>query len=106
MKQKRNPIKWFHPKVVTGWRHDMPEAERRQLMLTAHKGDTLAAGRASQALANVSQDKPTMKAALSDAHYFYEQHRLERRHPIRIIKVTPPISPRVIRITPPMPKLR
>jgi len=70
--------KWFSPKVKMDWHKDMPLGERRQNALDAHNGDTLATGRALQALANVSQDKQTVIEATKDAKYFFRQNRLER----------------------------
>jgi len=76
-KPGRTPIseRWYHPKVETGWEKDMPAEERRKLMLDAHGGDYLAAARALQALANVTQDRTTRARAAADARYFYLEYR-------------------------------
>ncbi len=66
---------FFHPKVHTGWEKDMSAEERRRRVLSAHKGDELAAGRSMQALANVTTDSATKSAARADALYFYAKHR-------------------------------
>jgi len=53
----------------------MPLKKRRALVLKAHRGNVLASARAMQALANVTIDKVTGKAAKADANYFYKLHR-------------------------------
>ena len=58
----------------TGWKKSYPAKKRRTLALKGHKS-TLSAGRALQALANVTQDEATRKAAQADAKYFYKKHR-------------------------------
>lgn len=69
-------VQFFHPQVTgTGWRKDAPQEERRRDMLRAHGGDALATARALQALANVSQDPATKRAAAADAAYFYKRHK-------------------------------
>lgn len=89
--------RWFNPQVDTGWEKTQPEAERRVNVLTAHGGDELASGRAMQALANVTTDRETKRAARDDAKYFYRIHKeMPRRRSHR----------RTPRITPKRPKLR
>lgn len=78
MARQKNNGKWYHPKTDTGWSKDLPQEERRSKMLSAHKYDELAAARALQALANVTEDRETKIAAASDAAYFYKRHRKER----------------------------
>lgn len=67
--------KWYHPSKHTGWDKDDNQETRRAKMLKAHKDDSLAAGRAMQALANVTQDRETANKARSDALYFYRLHK-------------------------------
>lgn len=84
--------KWFKPQIHTDWDKDMPQDERRSIMLGAHKGDYLATARSLQALANATQDRETKVRAASDAAYFYNEHREN---------VTfKPISYRTMRLTP------
>jgi len=87
---------WYHPQVQdTGWQKDLPEAERREAMLQAHKGDVRAAGRAMIALANVTNDLETSRKARDDAKYFFRQLKKDRI-----------FQPRRLRITKRTPKLR
>lgn len=89
--------RWYAPQVSdTGWKKDMPQEERRALMLQAHKGDLRAAGRAMIALANGTSDIETSRAARNDALYFFRQLRKPGEAP----------TIRAGRITPPMPRLR
>lgn len=82
---------WFNPKKHTGWDKDMPMDERRAKMLHAHKGNKLAAGRAMQALANVTTDQETKQKARADALYFYRQHHVALSNKRRSM---PRLSPR------------
>lgn len=71
--------KWYHPKVETGWHAESPIHERRALVLKAHKGDNLAAGRSMQALANIQISSPNgskfaAEEATKDAEYFFRKH--------------------------------
>jgi hypothetical protein len=78
--KKGKSKKWFDPEVEnTGWDKDMDAGTRRALMLKAHGGDVLDSGKAMQMLADVSQDKETMKAALQDAKYFYSVNAGKRK---------------------------
>ena len=81
--------KWFKPKVKTGWKKTQKPSYRRRLVMRAHKGSLLsgrrslvrkthrstllAAGRSMTALANVTKDKATAKAARADARYFFRK---------------------------------
>ena len=67
--------KWFVAGTKSGWHKDMPKGKRRSLVLRAHNQNFLSAARAKQALANVTKDKATKKAAREDALYFYNLHR-------------------------------
>ena len=66
--------RWYAPKVHSGWEKGMPLTKRRGLVLRAHKGDVLASARAMQALANITTDTATRRAAQSDAKYFYARN--------------------------------
>lgn len=96
--------KWFDPQGDTGWSKKLPPDERRALMLKAHGGDQLAAGRALLALHNVTKDRETKNYARQDAEYFFRMHRKNRRigykcHPKNIISPRQrPISPRTRRL--------
>lgn len=67
--------RWYNPKVHTGWRKADSASTRRSRMLHSHKGNKLAAGRACQALANVTTDRQTKKLSRADALYFYDLNR-------------------------------
>ena len=49
-------------------------------MLKAHNGNVLAAGRAVQALANITRDRATKRAAQADARYFFNRYEKEKKH--------------------------
>ena len=72
------PEKWYKAagskSKHTGWKKSYPAKKRRSLALKGHKS-ALSAGRALQALANVTKDEPTRKAAQADAKYFYKKHK-------------------------------
>ena len=63
--------RWYRPKVKMGWKKGSPQTERRRAALKAHTGDALAAGRALQALVNVTTDRETKIEARKDALYFF-----------------------------------
>ena len=71
---KKKSEKWFNPKVHSGWEKNMPLTERRRKTLKAHKGSLLSSARAMQALANVTRDPATRKAAQVDANYFFKKN--------------------------------
>jgi hypothetical protein len=50
-------------------------AKRRTRALTAHKGNALSTARSLQALANLTRDTTTKRAARKDALYFYAKHK-------------------------------
>jgi hypothetical protein len=77
-KTKSSKKTWFHTKKTSGWKKDMPQKERRKVVLKSTHGDLLAAARGKQALANVSQDKETQVEAGKDAKYFYTQYALSK----------------------------
>lgn len=68
-------VKFFHPKVHTGWHKSQSITYRRRLALKAHGNDYLATGRALQALANITQDSATERKAKQDANYFFSMNR-------------------------------
>ena len=71
--------KWFSPgKVNTGWDKNDPPTIRRRKALKAHK-TYLSAGRAMQALSNVTQDKRTAALAGQDARYFFRLNKEARK---------------------------
>ena len=73
---------WYEPsEVESGWKKDMPEGERRRLVLKAHKGDELSSARSMQAKANVTTDRETKQKAKADAQYFFRRHKLLRPRP-------------------------
>jgi len=94
---------WFEPGVETGWEKGMPQGERRQLVLKAHKGDELASARAMQSLANVTTDRETKREARADATYFFSEYK---SHPHGIMGRSKQLrSRRGPRITPKRPRL-
>ena len=89
---------WYEPGVETGWKKDMPQGERRGLVMRAHKGDELASARAMQSLANVTTDRETKREARADAVFFFGEYK---SHPHGIMGRS-----RQLRITPKTPRLR
>lgn len=72
--------------VRTGWsKNDLPE-KRHTVVLEAHKGDALAAGRSMQALANLTTDNETRHRARADAVYFLSKHRRETQMGAGIVR--------------------
>lgn len=59
--------KWFNPRDTIGWHKSKPQATRLRLAVQGKDGDVLAAARALQALANVTQDADTKQKAAADA---------------------------------------
>lgn len=74
-KKKNNSKNWFVPGKTMDWHKTDSQTTRRRNALRAHKGNELATARALQALANVSQDKETVRKAGADAKYFYGRHK-------------------------------
>lgn len=72
---------WYNPEVKMDWHKDMSMQERRKNALKTHNGDELATARALQALANVTTDVETSRAAQEDARYFYQHHKPKERRP-------------------------
>ena len=75
--KKRTPKarRWYRPTIHMGWKKTQSASVRRELALEAHEGDELAAARALQSLANVSQDTTTKKLAAADAKHFFREHK-------------------------------
>jgi hypothetical protein len=66
---------WFHPGETIGWHKSKPQAARLRLAVQGKHGDVLAAARALQALANVTKDAGTKRAAAADAKVLYARHK-------------------------------
>ncbi len=66
--------RWFSPSVHTGWSKDSPQKTRIAKVVSAHKGDLLAAARSLQALSNVSTDPKTTRLAALDARVLFRRH--------------------------------
>jgi len=71
--------KWFKPKKHRGWsKSQKATTRRRKLLNSTDKRKSmhdryLEAGKAIQALANVTQDSATRRAAKADAKYFFDK---------------------------------
>ena len=77
--KRKSKSKWFKPKTRSGWSKDLPPKKRRAIVLRAHHGDLLSAARSKQALANVTRDMATKRAAKADAAYFYRRYRKTKK---------------------------
>jgi len=66
-------------KTHSGWKKNMPMAERRVLTLQAHHGDLLAAARGKQALANLTKDSKTKRESQKDAKFFFAEYKREKK---------------------------
>lgn len=73
---KRKVRKWFKPGVKSDWHKDEPQATRIRKLLKAHHGNLLSAARSKIALANVTRDAGTKRAARADAKLLFA--RLKR----------------------------
>jgi len=74
---KKKVVKWFEAGAKLGWRKEDSQAKRRAISLRNRDGNYLKAGRALQALANVTRDKRTAHLAKVDSSYFFAKHRLQ-----------------------------
>lgn len=72
---KKKVVKWFSEGEKLGWRKEYSQTKRRATALRNRGGNYLKAGRALQALANVTADKTTARLASADAKYFFAQHK-------------------------------
>jgi len=76
--------KWFKPGKHTGWKKSQSTATRRRHLLDATDkrksldARYLEAGRRSQALANVTEDKRTSELAGRDARYFFAKAKKQK----------------------------
>lgn len=61
------------------WRKSDSQARRRRNALKSRDGDLLKTGRALQRIANQNLDYETRRRARTDARYFFERHKRERR---------------------------
>ena len=80
-KRRTNSKQWFQFAVggkKTGWKKSLSPKTRREKMLQAKRHNYLRAARALQALANVTKDPATKRAARSDAQYFYRLYRSKK----------------------------
>lgn len=69
---------WFHPGETIGWHKSKPQAARLRLAVQGKNDDVLAAVRALQALANVTKDAGTKRAAGADAKVLFARHKKSR----------------------------
>ena len=80
--------KWFQKAVMKGrtrnldgWSKDLPSSSRRRRAYGSRPSNLprrnrlVSAGRALQALANVTQDRETRQKAKSDAEYFFSESK-------------------------------
>jgi hypothetical protein len=74
MLKKKKVVKWYKPKVHSGWSKDLTPIGRRRKVYKAHK-TYLSTAKSLQALANITKDKPTKTKATADAKYFYRMHK-------------------------------
>jgi len=75
MTANKKAVKWYRHTTTMGWRKDLSQSYRRSNALRAHNGDLLATARALQALANVTTDGGTRRAAKADAKHFFARYR-------------------------------
>ena len=68
-------VKWFKPKVHSGWKKTLTLKGRRVKALKSHKGNFLTTARSLGALANASKDKQTVRLARADSKYFYKKYK-------------------------------
>ncbi len=73
-------LKWYKPKVHSGWRKEDAMDKRRRNALKAHKGNKLATARSLNALANVTKDEETKRKAMFDARHFYRLYKKGIKH--------------------------
>jgi len=65
---------WFTHRVHTGWHKNQSLAYRRRLVREAHGGNYLTSAKSLLALANVSKDPATRRAAKADSNYFFKMY--------------------------------
>ena len=75
----KKTLKWFKPKVHSGWKKTLTPRGRRIKSLKSHKGNFLSTARSLGALANVNSgkkgDRQTYIKAKADSVYFYKKHK-------------------------------
>lgn len=79
MIKKKKVVKWYKPKVHSGWHKTQSPTYRRRLALKAHKSNYLATARSLQALSNTTTDKQTKVLSKRDANYFFDMNRKHKR---------------------------
>ncbi|MDD5387648.1 MAG: hypothetical protein PHQ22_10685 [Sulfuricurvum sp.] len=67
------------PGKSLGWHKTDSQTRRRKAALSSRKGNALSTARALQALANVTQDRETIRKAHADAQYFYRLHNKKKK---------------------------
>jgi len=71
--------KWFKPSPrKLNWSKEDTQARRRSNALKARYNNPLKAGRALQALSNVTRDAETKRKARADAQYFFRLSRSKK----------------------------
>jgi hypothetical protein len=75
----KKAVKWFKPKVHSGWRKTLTPRGRRVKALKAHRGNLLSTARSLGALANASKDKQTVRLARADSKYFYKKYKEKKK---------------------------
>jgi len=78
-KRGRQVTRFFHPIKPLGWQKDLPQKRRLAIAVKSRSGDTLAAGRALQAMANVTRDTQTRQRASEDAKILFIRHTRGRK---------------------------
>lgn len=74
-KQKSSDqVRWFRAGDPTGWKKDLPQQDRIDLVLASRDYDYLASARALNALANVTQDPETKRKARADAKKLFAEY--------------------------------
>jgi hypothetical protein len=66
--------RWFRAGDPTGWKKDLPQQDRIDLVLASRDYDYLSSARALGALANVTKDPETKRKARADAKKLYAEH--------------------------------
>ena len=75
----KTKVKWFKPSPrKLNWSKEDTQARRRDNALKARYDNPLKAGRALQALSNVTKDAETKRKARADAQYFFRLSRSKK----------------------------
>lgn len=67
--------KWFEPGKALGWNKSDNQDTRIMKALKSRQGNALKAGRALQALSNVTKDAEAKRKAGLDARYLFRLHK-------------------------------